>query len=462
MNKSSTTSKTRRTQPETLRVLHPHAAGIDVGAREHYVAVPPESATDCVRKFGCLTPELHDMARWMLSCGVTTVALESTGVYWVPVVQVLDHYGLQVCLVDARNVKNVSGRKTDVQDCQWLRELHSYGLLSPALLPETHLHPLRTYWRHRASLVQECSRQIHLMQKALECMNLQLHKVLSDIAGISGMRIIRAILDGQRDPQILAGLCHPSVKNTTSAFVDALTGYYRDEQIFVLGQFMDSYEAIQRQIAQCDIQIHDYLQRLERPAQPGDLADKPDRKKRPPKRRKNQPYFDLRAELFALTGVDLTQIDGIDAMTAFTVVTEQGLDMSRFPTEKHFASHMGLCPNNRITGGRIHKRRTRRVQSRAAKALRVAAQSLHHCQTSLGDFYRRMIARMGPAKAITATAHKLAKIIYRMLKYGQDYNDDALTQAQQRHEQRLLDRLVKHARKAGYDVLIVEPLQEVS
>ena len=444
----------------SLSLVNPHAAGIDLGSEVHYCAVPQGRADQPVRKFGCLTPDLHEMAQWLKGCGITTIALESTGVYWVPVVHVLEHHGLEVYLVDARQAKNLSSRKTDVQDCQWLQQLHSYGLLAPALRPTTQMEPLRNYWRHRGSLVEQCSRQINLMQKALEQMNLQLHKVLSDITGATGMSILKAIANGQTDAQRLAQLCHPNCKRPKDDFVKALTGHYREDHLFMLRQALEHYDYLHGQIKACDAATEAYWETLENKATQEEFAALPDAKKRDAKRRKNQPHFDVRAQLFTTTGVDLTQIPGLDANTALTVITEQGADMSRFPTEKHFCSHLGLCPNNRITGGRVKSRKTRRVQSRSAKALRLAAQSLWRSKTPLGDYFRRMRSLHGAPKAITAVAHKLARILYRALKYGLDYVLKGQRAYEEQQKARALANLAKRAAQMGC-ILVQDDTGEV-
>jgi len=444
-----------------LEQKHRDAAGIDVGSKVHYVAVPPDRDERPVRHFGCSTPELHEMAKWLCRCGVCTVVVESTGVYWIPVVQVLEEHGLEVLLVDARHARNVPGRKSDVQDCQWLQELHTYGLLSPAFRPSQQILPLRSYWRHRAGLVEQCAQQIHLIHKALEQTNIQVHKILSDISGKTGMRIIRAIVEGERDPLRLAQLRHSSVKHNEETYVKALTGTYRIEHLFELRHAVELYDIFQEKIAECDQEIKSYMQSLQGQEERKPVRTKPPKKRRS-SRRKNEPHFDLREELYRLTGVDLTQIDGIDAMTAQTVICEQGIDMSRFPTEKHFVSHLGLCPNNRITGGRVLKSRSRKVQSRAAKALRIAAQSLHRSRTAFGAFYRRLRARLGSPKAITATARKLAIQIYRMLKYGQDYVDKGEQAYQQYYRERLTKNLAKQAKRMGFHLLDAQTGQLLS
>jgi len=429
------------------------AAGIDIGSQAHYVAVPPERATPAVRRFGCLTPELHAMAKWLKACSVATVAMESTGVYWIPVAQVLERYGIEVVLADATHVKHVPGRKTDVSDCQWIQQLHACGLLRGAFRPARAVQVLRTYWRHREGLVDGCAQQIHLMHKALEQMNLQLHKVLSDVSGVSGMRIIRAILEGEHDGETLAGLCHGTVKARPETIAKALTGDYRADHLFTLRQAVELYDIYQEKMAACDREIQRQMATFAPKADPKALS--PRKGSRGRKRRKNQPHFDLRSEMYRMTGVDLTQVDGIDTLTAQTALCECGHDLEAFPSEKHFTSWLGLSPNNRITGGKVRRTRTRRVQNRLANALRVAAQSLHHSKSALGAFYRRMKARLGPAKAITATARKLACQIYRLLRYGQAYVDQGARAYEQRYREQHLRLLKRRARTFGLELVAV-------
>jgi transposase len=447
----------RRVQRQNLRIVHPNAAGIDVGSRKHYVAIAAHCGGQTVRHFGCLTPELHEMAKWLKQNNTDTVAMESTGVYWIPVAQILDQYGIEVNLVDGREAKNVPGRKSDVQDCQWLQELHAFGLLRSAFRPTNEMVVLRSYWRHRRELVKAAAQQVHLMHKSLELMNLQLHKVLSDITGVTGMRIVRAIVSGERDPLTLAQMRHAQVKSSTETIVMALTGDWRQEHLFTLAQALESYDFYHHQIADCDQQIERYMQTL--PSQTN--LEKSDRTRRR-YRRKNQVHFDLRSELHRITGVDLTQIDAIDVLTAQTVIAECGHDMSRFPTEKHFSSWLGLSPNHKITGGKVRHRRTRKVYNRAADALRLAAQSLHRSKTALGAYYRRMKARLGPAKAITATAHKLAVLIYRMLKFGMHYVDQGQEVYERQYKERLLSILAKRAHKMGYNMVPIQSAESVS
>jgi transposase len=436
-----------------LKPINPDAAGIDIGSTEHYVAVPADRDSNSVRVFGCLTPDLHAMARWLKICGIKTVAMESTGVYWVPIVQVLEQYELQINVVDAAYVKNVPGRKTDVEDCQWIQELHTFGLLRGAFRPDKEIQALRSYWRQRETLVEEAARQIQRMQKALEQMNLQLHKVLSDITGVTGMTMIRAILAGQRDPVVLARLKHPLVKSSAETIVKALTGDYHDHHLFALRQAVELYDIFQRKIADCDQAVQTYMATLESKSEPTDPKPEKPHAKKMPKPRKNQVHFDLQSELVRLTGVDLTAIDGISTLTAQTLLCECGRDMNPFPTEKHFSSWLGLCPNNRITGGKVKKTKTRKVRNRAAEALRLAAQSLHHSKSALGAFSRRLKGRLGPAKAITATAHKLACLVYRMLKFGQAYVDRGQEHYEKQYKERLLAQLQKRARQMGFELI---------
>lgn len=434
---------------ETLEQVNPLAAGIDAGSEEHVVAVSPERDDEPVRSFGCMTPDLHEMAKWLTECGVETVAIESTGVYWIPVAQVLEGYDLEVVLVDARQTKNVSGRKkTDVHDSQWIRKLHAYGLLQSAFRPTQQIRRLRTYWRQRKGLVAMCSKQTQLMHKALEQMNLQLHKAITDVTGVSGMRIIKAILGGERNPKVLAELKHKRTKCSTATMIKALTGDYHEEQLFALRQAVELQAIFQEKIADCDHEVERYMTTL---VGKGDMAaydGKPQAN-----RQKNQPHFDLRRELYRLCGVDLAQIDGISALTAQTVITECGIDMSPFPTEKHFCAWLGLSPNNEQTGGKIKRRRTRKVVNRASIALRLAAQSLSRSRTYLGAYLRRMKARVGAPKAITATAHKLAKLIYRMLKHGTEYVDRGQEAYENQYKERRLKYIRKSAKTMGFDLV---------
>lgn len=448
--------------PKQLESINVHAAGIDIGGETHFAAVPPQQGEDeAVRSFGCFTSDLHELARWFQECGVETVAMESTGVYWMPVYRVLESHGFEVHLVNARHIKYVPGRKTDVLDCQWIQTLHAYGLLRGSFVPPKNIDQLRAYWRQRKMLVESCSREVQHMQKALTQMNLHLSVVLSDVTGVTGMKIIRAMVQGERDPKVLARFRHYSVKKSEEEIQKALTGHYSDAHLFCLHQALELYDTFQKSIADCDTELQKHMARFERKEpQAGLDGDGP--QKRKTKKRNNEPAFDLRAEVHRIYGVDLTRIDGIEAMTAQTILSECGPDLSQFPTERHFASWLGLCPNNQITGGKIQKRRSKSVKNRAATALRMAAQSLHKSPSYLGAQYRRKRTKLGAPKAITAMAHKLAKLIYAMIRHGQAYVDYGQQKEQQHHIEKTKRHLIRQAKKIGYELLDIETGELVS
>lgn len=395
----------------SLEQINLDAAGLDIGAEEIYACVPERRDTNSVRRFGTCTADLHTLANWLADCGVTTVAMESTGVYWIAVYEVLAHAGFEVYLVNARHIKNVPSKKTDVLDCQWIQQLHTYGLLQASFRPSEDICALRALVRHRDTLIRCRSTHIQHMQKALEQMNLKLVNVVADITGQTGMMIIRAILRGERDPRVLAGYRHPTCAKSEAEIAKALEGHYRDEHLFTLKQSVELYDFYTQQIRACDDEIAaKYSASKPQIDIEQDPPPVPRQRERPGK--DNTPHFDLRSELYKMAGVDLTQIDGVNVLTAQVVLSEIGLDMSKWPTVKHFASWLGLCPNNQITGGRVKKRGRRKTKNRAAQALRMAAQSLNRSQSALGAFYRRMRAKYGPERANVATAHKLARIIY--------------------------------------------------
>lgn len=428
-------------------LMRPNAAGVDIGSREHFVAVPEGRDTRAVRSFGCTTSELKEMAAWLKACRVDTVAMEATGIYWVPVYEVLEDAGIEAFLFDGRQTRHVSGRKSDVLDCQWSQKLHSYGLLTRAFRPDKPIATLRAYWRHREGIVESCSRQIHLIHKALEQMNVQLHKAVSDVTGQTGMRILRAIVAGERDRHALARLRDQRVKASEEEIARALEGTYREEHMFALKQALEAYDFFQQQLATCDGALERHLGQMDSaPQQPCVPASAR-------KRRKNQPHFDLRRELARIAGVDVCQIEGIDALTAQTLISECGIDMTPFPSEKNFASWLGLCPNNRKTGGRIRSRRTRHVTNRAAHAFHVAAQALHHSNSALGSYYRHMKARVGAGKATTATAHKLARLYYRLMKHGEPYFAQSQAHYEALRHERSLRALQRRARRFGLQLL---------
>lgn len=450
--------KTDRSAKSRARVsvftrFNAHAAGIDVGASDHWVAVPADRDAQPVRRFGTFTADLHAIAQWLEQCGIQTVVMESTGIYWIPLFEVLETQGFDVRLVDAHHVKQVPGRKTDVQDCQWLQELHSYGLLRGAFRPEDEVCILRSYLRQREELIGDASRAIQHMQKALEQMNVKLTEVVSDITGKTGMTIIRLILAGERDAETLARQRDRRCKQDQATLAKALQGTWRQEHVFALAQAVARYDFIHEQILACDQQIEACLKAFETKAE-GEAAAT-----RPRRRQGNAPDFDVWTSLYQMTGVDLTQIDGIDVLSALKVISEIGLDMTRWPTAKHFASWLGLCPGNKISGGKRYRSRTKPTANRAAAALRMAAQTLSHSHSALGAYYRRMRARLGAPGAITATAHKLARIVYSMLRHGVPYVDVGQHAYEQQYRDRVVKNLKRNAQAFGFTLV---PMQETN
>jgi transposase len=435
-----------KTQVDALEQIHPNAAGIDVGSAEVYVAVPPDRDEHNVRSFGTFTADLYDLADWLKACRIETVAMEATGVYWIPLFEILEERGFEVFLVNARHLKNVSGRKSDVLDCQWLQQLHTYGLLSPSFRPPKEMVAIRSLVRHRAMLVAYRSDHIQHMQKALIQMNLRLTSVLSDITGVTGMKIIRAILDGERDPKVLAGYRDDRVQKSEADIAKSLEGHYKSEQVFALRQSVELFDFYEQQLRACDAELERMYQRFDPPADPPTPPPAPSRRKP----RKNQASFDLDTALYRLVGIDLTAIDGLDGLSVQKILAETGVDMSAWPTEKHFCSWLHLCPNNKVSGGKVQQRGVQPTQNRATTALRVAAQSLHHSDSALGAFFRRIQARKGTPAAITATAHKLARIIYAMLKEGKPYQDFGSEVYEQQYRDRLVRNLNRQASHLGF------------
>jgi hypothetical protein len=440
-----------RSSPAALERLHPHAAGIDCGSAEHFVAVPPDRDATPVRPFATFTSDLHQLADWLAACRVTHVAMEATGVYWIPVFEILETRGFQVILVNARHVKNLPGRKSDVSDCEWLRDLHILGLLRGSFRPADGMVALRGYLRHRARLIESAGTLVQRMQKALVQMNVQLPLVVSDITGVTGLRILRDIVAGQRDPHQLAQhrdyRCHASEAEISAA----LTGNYRAEHVFVLQQNLDLFDTYQRQLTACDTAIEVHLARLAVHAAPPTTPLPPPRRRQKPY--KNEPRFDLRTPLHQLTGVDLSQIDGIGPYNALRLLSEIGTDMTRWPTEKHFTSWLTLAPHNKVSGGRLLSSRTPASANRAAAVLRLAAMNLGRTQTALGAFYRRVAFRIGKPKAITATARKLAILVYRTLKEGLVYADPGAQAYDARHRTHVVRRLRQRAGHLGFGLI---------
>ena len=440
-----------RTSPDALERLHPHAAGIDCGSAEHFVAVPPDRDTTPIRSFATFTGDLHRLADWLTACRVTHVAMDATGVYGIPIFEILETRGFQVILVNARHVKNLPGRKSDVSDCEWLRDLHILGLLRGSFRPADGIVALRGYLRHRTTLIESAGALVQRMQKALVQMNVQLPLVVSDITGVTGLKILRDIVAGHRDPQQLAQhrdyRCHAS----EAEIVAALTGNYRPEHVFVLQQNLELFDTYQQRLAACDVAIEAHLAQLAVTTAPP-VSPLPDARRRQ-KPHGNEPRFDLRTPLHQLTGVDLSQIDGIGPYNALRLLSEIGTDMTRWPTDKHFTSWLTLAPQNKISGGRLLSSRTQPSANRAAAILRLAAMNLGRTQTALGAFYRRVAFRIGKAKAVTATARKLAVLVYRTLKDHLVYVDPGADAYDAQDRTRVVRRLRQRAENLGFGLV---------
>ena len=441
--------KTHRHSPSLLERINPSAAGIDCGSAEHYVAVPPDRDATCVRSFKAFTEDLHKLADWLVSCRITTVAMEATGVYWIPLYEILEERKIVVVLVNARHVKNVPGRKSDVSDCEWLRDLHSVGLLRGSFRPVAEITALRAYLRHRETLIQGTTTHIQRIQKALVQMNLQLQLVISDITGTTGLRILRDIVAGRTDPKQLAKHRDLRCRASEEEIEAALTGHYRPEHVFVVQEELALFDAYQERITACDAATSRQLEQLTTLLAATDPAPLPaPRSRRKPYR--NQPAFDIRDPLHRMTGVDITQIDGIAPYTALRLISEIGTDMSKWPTEHHFTSWLTLAPCNKVSGGRLLSSRTQPSANRAAAVLRLAAMSLGRTQTALGAYFRRLAFRIGKAKAITATARKLAILVYKTLKREIQYKDPGPTAYDVRYRVTVVRRINQRANALGF------------
>lgn len=435
-------SASESSHPQALHLLQPHAAGIDIGARDIYVAVPPNSCADHVRSFPTFTEDLHALRDWLKQCGVTSVAMESTGVYWIPLFQILEAAGLEVCLVNARHCKNLPGRKIDVQDCQWLQYLHAVGLLRGSFRPADQVCAVRTILRHRDALVRGAGRCVSHLHKALTQMNVQLHHVISDLTGVTGQAILHALLAGERDPQTLAALKDHRIKASREILAKSLRGDWRAEHLFTLKQTHALWQQHQTLIAECDTQIEAMLKAFDARADVHAAPLPPQTKTSHKKAQRNEPRFAAREECYRVLGVDLASVPGFQTPTVLVLLCELGPEFAeKFPSAKHFGSWLGLCPDNRITGGKIYSIKTRDVKSRVAEALRLAAQSLWQAQNYFGDLYRRWKARLGSPKAITAMAHKLARVLWHLLKFKQPFDAAVFAKKEEMMRRRKLARL---------------------
>ena len=451
-------TQSAQTKLDSLAVVNPNAAGIDIGSREHWVAVAPDRCDQSVRPFTALTPGLHELANWLHECSVTTVVMESTSVYWVPLYEILEERGIDVQLVNAQHVHNAPGRKSDVLDCQWLLKLHTFGLLRSSFRPTAQIVALRTYLRQRDTLVRSAAAQVQRMQKALTLMNIQLHTVISDITGATGMAVIRALATGERDANKLAAFrdrrCHASAETITAS----LMGNFQPEHIFALKQALELYDVHQRLIAECDDAANEALVELTR----GVKDNRPALARGGKKRNRKDPAVDYRSPAYWLTGVDLTAIPGISGYTAISIIAEIGTDMSSWPTYKHFGSWLRFSPRTKISGGRVIDARTMPGTARAAQLLRMAAVSAGKTATAIGAFYRRMAFRHGSGHAVVATAYKIARIVYAMLKEGTSFRPTDEKTYNERQRRQAVKRLKRTACALGLAVVDPTPMHAVS
>ena len=444
--------KTKIKRVKMLHVIKENAAGIDIGATEIYIAVPDDRDPHSVRCFGTFTTDLHDAAKWLKACSIDSIAMESTGVYWIPVFQILESYNFEVVLVNAHHVKNVPGRKTDVQDCQWLQYLHSVGLLRGSYRPPQEVCAVRSLLRHRDGLVKTAASCIQHMQKALTQMNLQLHNVISDITGVTGLAILDAILSGERNAQKLAALKNSRIRATQDTISKSLEGDYLPEHVFTLKQSLQVYRHYQQMIAECDREIESHLSNIDSHIDV-DKNPPPPSTSSPRRGKGNEPDFDLRTHMYRILGTDLTQIEGISAVTAHVFFVEVGCDVSKFPTAGNFASWLNLCPGNKISGGKVLSSHTLPGKNRLSKALQISAMSLWRSQSYLGNYYRRKRARDGAPSAITDTAHKLARIIYHLVKTGKQFDESVFNAQEEAHQKRALKNLQNRAKSMGFQLV---------
>ena len=454
--------KTKRKDTlDNLAIVHPNAAGLDIGSREIWASVPPGRDEETVKRFNTFTPDLQALVDWLVACGVDTVAMESTGVYWIPVFELLEARGLKVYLVNSWHLKHVPGRKSDYLDCQWIQKLHALGLLNGSFRPDAEMVALRGYLRHRAQLLAHRAPHLLHMQKALQQMNLQLHHVLSDVTGVTGLTILRAIVDGERDPVKLAQLRNPACKSSEETIAQALTGSWKTELLFVLQQSLELYDFYTRQVAACDAEIEKQFATMKpRWDGPEELPDIPPVK--PGSKSKNQPQLNVRREILRLTGVDLVAVEGISASLAQTLLSEIGTDMTKWENDKHFGSWLGLAPHNDISGGKVLRSRTMKTHNRAGQAFRQAAASVSRSGSAFGAFYRRKRAQLGPMQALVATAHKIARTVYYMLKNRVQYVDMGAEAYEQKQREREIAYLKKKAAKLGFDISPHNPATAVA
>jgi transposase len=434
---------------DELTMIHPNAAGIDIGQASSWVSVPANRDPQPLRQFDMNTPDLIALAEWLKACGVTTVVMESTGVDWIPLDEILEARGFKVYLVNARHAKNLPGRKKDEADAQWLRRLHAFGRLNNSFRPDGERCAIRAYLRHRAELIEHRAAHIQHMQKAMQQMNVRLSPTVTDITGVTGMAIRRAILAGERDPVKLAELRNPCCAKPEAEFIKALTGHDRDEHVFALKQAVALYDCYTEQIRECDQELERKFSAL-KPVHADGVLPPLDTTDKRNTHSKNAPAYDGRRLLYQLLGIDLVAVHGLNEATAQIIISEIGTDMSRWSDEKHFCSWLGLAPHNDISGGKVLRSRTLKTRNRAGQAFRLAAQAVSRTETAYGAFFRRMRAMHGPKKAIVATAHKIARAVYFMLRDHKPFDAQSADAYLKRDREHEIARLKKKATKLGY------------
>lgn len=432
-----------------LPIVNQKAAGIDIGSRFHVIAVPPDLCAEPVQTFQTFTADLQRMASWLVSLGITTVAMESTGVYWVAAYEILDNVGIEVVVSNARESRAVPGRKSDVNDAQWLQRLHACGLLRPSFRPSGDIAAMRAYLRLRERHLDYAAAHIQHMQKALTFMNLQLHHVVTDITGATGMKIIRAIVAGERNPDVLAAMRDRNCKSSVETIRASLVGNYQAEHVFALEQAIALYDFYQARVDECDARIQGVLTAL---AAANPMPQEPLPKPRNKTKQQNALSFEVRDVMYQLAGVDLTQIHGIAPYLAVRLVSECGTDLSRWPTAKHFTSWLTLAPGCKISGGKVLSSHTRKTTNRVTALLRLAAVTAGKSNTALGAFYRRLAARIGKAKAVTATARKIAVLFYNAMRFGMRYADPGADHYEQRYRERVVKQLHRRAAEFGFSL----------
>lgn len=448
--KKRPSSGTGKKHSRVWEQINEHAGGVDAGAEHHWVAVPPERASPSVRKFATNTRGLYELADWIIECGVTTVAVEATGVYCVPLLEVLEARGIEVVLAKPSSLKSVNDcHKTDMIDCQWIQLLHTFGLLRRSLRPTAEVAVFRAYNRHRQTLIMQAATAIEHMKKALTEMNIRLDRAVTDVTGQTGMRIIRAILGGERDPRALAAMRDGRCAKSEASIADDLTGKWADHHLFALKHAVATWDHLQGLIKECSLELEKHAEQFHK-KQRRSTVPKP---RRVEHLRKNVLPFDARELFYEVLGQDLTQIDGISVATVSAFIAEVGTDVAAFKTEKHFCSWLKACPGSNTSGGKNRSGRNRPTTNRLWTALRIAAQTLSRSKSALGAFYRRLRARLGPEKAINATAHKLARMIYFTLKFQRPYTDPGPDAYTQHHRDVILKSMERRARQLGYTLI---------